>query len=408
MRYYKFMVLLAFVMLYRPIVVSANSGFFVRGELTLTIPARQLIKNISENPTEPFTIYVYRENTTNPPVYTKDINLGRFEFPIPLSIPQTELLLRALHSHGLISTADVVLTRTELDKLRTQGGSPLLQGIVITITTMTERYYREMKNVDALVNKLEFHEALTLLKEIREQFLPVGDEFLYRVLQRRVEIIHSAFVHGKILDELDLPFVQEFSESSPAAALSATRQYKLLLQYIRAIRRSPYKSTWRMSTGKSIADTVEEAFTNCIHLFLETDKDPKEAAGLAQEYLNQLNDTERYFKLVEIGGKYFDFMQFPEHNLKDYQRRSIVATLVAMGDALAKGTKLNSYITTEYINEVKESADAQKAWKTYMKFLERWRQFFPDGSKKLVSQRVHRYYGVGKRVIDSIGGNGHD
>lgn len=408
MLYRNILFLLAFMLVFRATSILATPGFFVQGELTLTIPARQLLKKISENPKDPFTIYVYQENSTKPPAYTKDIELGQFRFPIPLSIPETDILLRALHGDGLISTKDVILTRAELENLRNQRGNPLLQGVVITITTLTERYFREMQTVDTLVNELRFHEALVLLKEIQEQFLPAGNEFLYRVLQRRVEIIHSAFMHGKILEELDLPFVHEFSEGFPAATLTPTQQYKLLLQYIRAVRKSPYKPTWQMSTGDRISDIVDEAFTKCIHSFLQTDRDPKEAAGLAQEYLNHLSDTNKYFKLVEIGGKYFDFMHFPEHNLKDYERKSIVVTLVAMGDALALGTNLNSFTTTEYVDEVKESSEAQKAWKIYMKHLEGWKKFFPSNSNKIVSRRVNRYYSVGKSISEYLGGNDYE
>ena len=77
--------------------------------------------------------------------------------------------------------------------------------------------------------------------------------------------------------------------------------------------------------------------------------------------------------------------------------------LVAMGDALAKGTNLNSYTVTEYLDVVKESSDAQKAWKTFMKYLERWKYFFPSGGTALPSRRMHRYYEVGKLVIGSKG-----
>jgi hypothetical protein len=406
MHHYKLLLALPFLLFGPTIGISANSGFFVKGELTLTIPARQLLQSVTENPNVRFTIYVYRENPAGDLAYTKaNIAEGRFEFPIPLSIPETDLFLRALHQRGLISTTDVRLTRAELEKLRNQSGNPILQGIVLTITTLTERYHHEMGKVDSLVHKLDFDQAIITLDLIQKEFLPAGEAFIYRVLQRRVEVLQAAFEHGIYVQEFDLPFLREFSEGQPAAALSPTHKYKLLLQYIRALRRSPYKATWRMSSGQSIADIVDEAFSQCIKAFLETDKDPKEATSIATEYLDHLNDTERYLKLVEIGGKYFDFVGFPEYNMKNYQIMAVVKTLVAMGDALAKGTNLNSYTVTEYLDEVKESSDAQKAWKTFMKYLERWKYFFPSGGTGLPSRRMHRYYEVGKLVI---GSNGED
>jgi hypothetical protein len=402
MNFYKFLLLLTFLLFYPTIGFTDNSGFYVKGEVTLTIPARKIFQKVTENPNEPFTIYVYRELPGRPIATTKKVTLGNFEFQI-LSIPETDLLLRALHSRGLISATDVVLTRAELEKLRTQRGNPIVEGIVLTITTLTDRYYVEMKKLDNYVNELDFDQAFAQLELIKDDFLPDGQSFIYRVLQRRVEVLQAAFMHGVFVHEFELPFVREFSENGIAVTLPSTHKYKLLLQYIRAMRRSPYKSEWRMSNGKSIADINGEAFSLCIKAFLDTDQDPKEATIIAEEYLDFLNDTKQHLKLVEIGGKYFDFVNFPNYNLENYQRKAVVRTLVAMGDALAKGTYLNSYTESQYLDEVIDSIDAQKAWKTYMKYLERWNYFFPSDSKKLISRRIRRYYGVGKRVIGSTG-----
>ncbi len=394
-------ILIQGMFLFPAIAISQGTGFWIRGELTVDMAAMNLLSSVSENPELPFTVNVYREDSERIPEYVKRIRRGTFEELFPLSIPDTFFVMRALHDLGLISAKDLTVTREKLNNLRAQDGSPILKGIVITVTTKKKRYYYEMKEVDRLVAELQFNQALDLLDQIKVEYVPEGNEFIYRILQRWVEIIDAAFSHGKDLHEFQFRYVENFEEGGFAFNLSSTQKYKLLLQYIRALRKSHYKPTRRMATGQSISDMVGEAFTPCIDAFLDTGKDKKEATSIAMEYFGYLNDSEQYLKMVDIGGKYFDFVDFPEQNLMNYQREAVVKALVYMGDALASGTDMNSYTKTEYIDYHKDSTNVRESWNTYITFFNKWKYLFPKNSKKLISRRMRRYYEWGSTLLNS-------
>lgn len=409
MRHFIFLFLLSCLLLNPALGICHASGFYVTGELALTIPAQRVLETVKERPNEPFTIYVYTEHATLDPAYTANIKeVGRFTTLVPLNIPDTYLVLRALHKLGLISAEDFTLTQIDLAKLKDQKGSVQLKGIVITITTLIERYNKEMKEVNKFVAKMNFDQAFALLDRIQSGYLPAGEEFLYRVLQLRLQIMHAAFKHGKDVEASAMHFIQHFSEGKYAATFSPERKYTLLLQYIRALRSSPYKLTKLTATGDTIGDIIGKAFEECIAAFIQTDRDPKMAIPLANEYFDYLNDTGKHYELVENAGKYFDFANLPERHLKAYQRKMVVRTLIAMGHAIAKETELISYAPDEYITTIKVSDDAKRAWKTYMKYLTRWQYFFPEGSSNMNSRCVHRYYVIGQNVLRMMEEEGYE
>ena len=392
---------LCLLLLFNASVVSAWGAdrFAIKGKIVFEQSAAALLAQQSPG-LRTIIIDVRHDSLIETPIQSQSANPdGTYRIVLDSNLRGRDIFLTAETPPGIITSRDYVVDVAMQNRILTDANSDWSINLDIRISTVPERFVREINRAEASVHAKDFDAFFATLDRVLTSEIALSGDLYYRSRQQFTEGLHNALSANHRASDVNLARIFDFEKELGFQSLSPEQRYNIYLQMARALSQSPFAPS-ALLVGRPQWQIIDHCFLGA----LEAGKEVKTADDFAKvqtERIHLLMKANAYAEAFAAVSEYFELIP-TDRQPSQSQKDGAVPLLQVLADLIERKKKVLLFSLDENVEDTKTDPELLDLWISYERFATPWQARFPEGSKTEIGRRLRAIFNLAVQIVKRV------